>query len=102
MKDVNMVDLKIRDNVLRKKFSDEELLAVKYRWEVSTIVFISLFVLNLLAQWNDKEKLKVSLFSIADLLLVFCFMGLLGRFLPKVHHASLIVLVMVRAGWAMA
>ena len=100
--DINLVTLRIRDKALEEKFVQEELKAVKHRWETCTIIFIVMFIFTLMVQWNDKDKLKEFLFNITDAFLVFCLMCLLGRFWLKVHHASLVVLILVRVGWLAA
>ena len=97
-----MVTLRIRDRELGEKFVQEELKAVKGRWETCTLIFIVFFILTLLVKWNDKDGLKEFLFITSDAFIVFCVMCLLGRFWPKVHHASLVLLLLVRAGWMVA
>lgn len=87
---------------MRKKFTDDELKAVKFRWEVCTVVLLLVLILTVIIQWNDKDKLKSFLMSMTDLFIVFIALSLLGRFWPKVHHLSLIILVVMRAGWTMA
>ena len=100
--EINVMTLRIRDKALDKQFIQEELRAVKHRWETCTLVFIVLFILTLLTKWSDKDELMGFLFNFSDAFLVFCLMSLLGRFQPKVHHVSLVVLLLVKVSWIAA
>ena len=65
--EINSITLTIRDPVLHKKFSKVELLAVKRRWEISTICFTVLAIVTTILNWSSKNKLFSFLLSIGDL-----------------------------------
>ena len=53
--EINSITLSIRDPILRSKFAKVELLAVKRRWEIATIVFTVLAIITLLLNWGAKD-----------------------------------------------
>ena len=99
MNEINSITLTIRNDVLRQKFAEVELEAVKRRWEIVTIVYTVLIILYSALNWNDLDSLVVFYSNISDCYIVFCFFSLLGRYCQKVHNYSLLVLIIARAAW---
>ena len=101
MNEINSITLTIRNDVLRQKFAEVELEAVKRRWEIVTIVYTVLIILYSALNWNDLDSLVVIYSNVSDCYIVFCLFSLLGRYCQKVHNYSLLVLIIARAAWLM-
>ena len=101
LNDVHFVTLEIKNENARQKFNQQELMAVKNRWEACTLLLLGFIFISIIVQWNEKQKLLDLLFAIIDITLVFFLMALLGRFWKNVHHFSLLMLVLARATYMM-
>ena len=99
--EINSITLSIRDPILRSKFAKVELLAVKRRWEIATIVFTVLAIITLLLNWGAKDQGKAIelIFNIGDVWVLMILFSIFGRIWPPVHNYSVFVLIIVRAAW---
>ena len=97
LKDVNFITLEIKDEVMRKKFLDNELSHVKRRWEITTIVVIIFVILSILMNHKDEKALIGFLLQTGDITIVLITMSLLGKKFKSVHHYSIYMIIFVRA-----
>ena len=93
--------MKIRDGVLRKQFASNELVAVKRRWELCTIIYTIAFALALLMYWqrDSPDQMIKFILEVSDCWIVFVLFAIIGRKWAKVHHFSLMILIIVRAAF---
>ena len=74
-------------------------MAVKRRWEISTIVFTVLAIITIILNWGGKDKIISLLLSVGDVWIVMILFSVIGRFCQPVHNYSLIVCMVVRGAW---
>lgn len=97
-----MLTLDIRNKELRQKFYRGELEAVKYRWEVCTVIYAILTIISALFNWGDMDALLVLVCQIGDNLVVLLLFSMLGRTWITAHHFSLIAMILTRCCWSYA
>ena len=75
-------------------------MAVKRRWEISTIVFTVLAIITIILNWGGgKDKIISLLLGVGDIWVVMILFSVIGRFCQPVHNYSLIVCMVVRGAW---
>lgn len=100
-KPVNPFTLRIRDKELREKFWKIELLQVKKRFELCSIIYIVMMTIGSIADMNDPEALA-ELWNISgDTIAILIIFSIIGFKWPYVHHYSLVALCVARAAWAL-
>ena len=93
--DVHPITLRIRDKVLREEFEEQQLMLVKKRWNILTVVFLLSALLVCLTSINDSKAILGFTFITGDCVVVGIVMSLLGMKWKKVHNYSLALLIFV-------
>ena len=86
---------------MREKFSQGELLQVKRRWEICTIIYIFVMLAGTVTSIGDTQALIEYWNSSGDLVPVLIIFSLIGRKCPKVHHFSIAALCLMRTCMAL-
>lgn len=100
--EINSISLTIRDRALQNKFINVELLAVKQRWEISTVVFTVVLVIYCGLNWNEKHDILSFFVSVGDLFITLVLFSIIGIYCPKVHRVSVFALILVRSAYILA
>ena len=99
-RDINPFTLEIRDKTLSKEFNALELEQVKKRWELVAIFVVIMTVLTLLASKDDKKKALAFIITVADLVIVFTIVAIIGKKCTSIYYAALPIIVIARCCWA--
>ena len=84
---------------MSKKFTENELKAVKFRWEVTTVVSFTMTLAKMPFIYQDGEAVISHLLTIGDVLVIALTVTIIGRFYEKIYHACLILLLLARSIW---
>lgn len=102
MQDISIFTLAIKDSQLREEFSKLELMQVKRRWEIVTVILIMSTLLALILVKDDVEAMIGLILTLADVLTICVLMSILGRVKLEFHHASLPLIIFTRCVWTYA
>ena len=100
--DYSWFTLQIKDKEEREAFEAIELDRVKKRVEVVCALLIILVLLGLAPLKASEDSLIRAANTWGDVILATLSMTILGRMKKSVHHYSLIVIIVCRAGWLFA
>ena len=84
---------------MREKFWNLELLAVKRRWELVTIIYAIVMVLYTLTLIGDYKAMAEVWNSSGDNFVVLIVFSILGLKWASVHHYSLVAICVARTIW---
>lgn len=72
---------------------------MKTRWDVVTIIFTVLLVINTFLNWGNENDIVTFFMGIGDLFVVLVIFSVIGIFCPGVHRFSVLVLILARSAW---